>query len=399
MTASAATIPSSPAGSYRICEQHGEAAEQQDRAGCQRDARHEHRHDSGKRDDRNDRERQRTIVDKKPNQLAQHVGQNDHGKTSALGRRTTATATLLTARNNAANATMARSAPGQSTPSPSPVQNTPKADNITPTANFRVFSGTRASGRCTTNPTQATSRQAASAPALAGNNIPRPALSAITMNTTSSPSSSTALKLARPASQSSRASWRLACSRSPAVSVANAVASSWSGMMPAERRIALRSQRIPNSSSRTPITSCSRCSGTRSSKGPSATTISASTTRPVNAPSPAGRQPRTVATASTMVRASTASTSEARNAASIAGQTNAKPLVTRYLQNGHAKEACDPVVWTRSNNRRPPSSAIHLRCRRKAEPRANSGLARLRHGRKTKERCRCKTPLASSDRI
>src|ERR1700730_14093847 len=115
MTASAATIPSSPAGSYRICEQHGEAAEQQDRAGCQRDARHEHRHDSGKRDDRNDRERQRTIVDKKPNQLAQHVGQNDHGKTSALGRRTTATATLLTARNNA-NATMARSAPGQAPP-------------------------------------------------------------------------------------------------------------------------------------------------------------------------------------------------------------------------------------------------------------------------------------------
>ena len=36
------------------------------------------------------------------------------------------------------------------------------------------------------------------------------------------------------------------------------------------------------------------------------------------APSPAGFQPRTVATASTMVSASTASTSEARNAVAMA---------------------------------------------------------------------------------
>ena len=59
--------------------------------------------------------------------------------------------------------------------------------------------------------------------------------------------------------------------------------------------------------------------GTRSRSGPSPTTMKSRTTRPASAPSPAGRQPRTVATASTMVRASTASTSEARNAAIIAG--------------------------------------------------------------------------------
>jgi hypothetical protein len=60
---------------------------------------------------------------------------------------------------------------------------------------------------------------------------------------------------------------------------------------------------------------CNTLSGTRSSSGPSATMISASTASPAIAPSKAGRKPRTMATASTMVSASTASTSEARNAA------------------------------------------------------------------------------------
>ncbi len=152
------------------------------------------------------------------------------------------------------------------------------------------------------------------------------------MNTTSSPSRSTALKLASAASQSSRASLRRACSRSSAVSAANVVASSCSGITPAERRIAFRNQRMPNSKSSIPIASCNRCSGTRSSKGPSATTMRASTRRPANAPSPAGRQPRTVATASTIVSASTASTNEARNAVVIAGPMCAKLSVMRTIR-------------------------------------------------------------------
>ena len=90
---------------------------------------------------------------------------------------------------------------------------------------------------------------------IAGMINPRPAPTAITMKTTSSPSRTTALKLARAASQSSRASCRRACSRNSAVSAAKAIASSWSGMTPAERRIAFRSQRMPNSNSRTPIAS------------------------------------------------------------------------------------------------------------------------------------------------
>ncbi len=48
---------------------------------------------------------------------------------------------------------------------PSPVQNTPKAESIMPTPNFRVFSGTRASGPVYDDPSSTTARQAASAPA------------------------------------------------------------------------------------------------------------------------------------------------------------------------------------------------------------------------------------------
>src|SRR3989441_6207491 len=90
-------------------------------------------------------------------------------------------------------------------------------------------------------------------------------------------------------------------------------------MPPAARRIALRSQRMPKSSRSTPMTSCRRWSGTRSSSGPRPATISASEANPAAAPSPAGRQPRTVATARTIVSASMASTSDARNAAEMAG--------------------------------------------------------------------------------
>src|SRR6516162_7846219 len=76
---------------------------------------------------------------------------------------------------------------------------------------------------------------------------------------------------------------------------------------------------IPKSKSSIPIPSCRLVIGMRSKTGPSRRTIQASTPSPPAVPSAAGRQPRNVATASTIVKASTTSTSEAKNAALIAG--------------------------------------------------------------------------------
>jgi hypothetical protein len=112
-----------------------------------------------------------------------------------------------------------------------------------------------------------------------------------------------ALKLVSTATQSSPDAGRLACACSRAASAAKTAASSCSGMTPAERRIAFRSHRMPNSSRRIPIASCSRWSGTRSRNGPSVVTTRVSEKSPAMAPSPAGCHPRTVATASTIVSA------------------------------------------------------------------------------------------------
>ena len=78
-------------------------------------------------------------------------------------------------------------------PAPSAPQNAPKAVSITPTTNFMVFSGTRASGARTATPASATSTTAAPA-AIAASGMScwlLPNVSA--MNATSSPSSSTPL--------------------------------------------------------------------------------------------------------------------------------------------------------------------------------------------------------------
>src|SRR5579871_550440 len=84
---------------------------------------------------------------------------------------------------------IARSSPGQATPMPSPSQKAPKPERMTPTVNFSVFSGTCAIGRCRAKPNAATMTSASAAPALAGSRSPAPpALTAITMNTTSVPS-------------------------------------------------------------------------------------------------------------------------------------------------------------------------------------------------------------------
>lgn len=94
-----------------------------------------------------------------------------------------------------------------------------------------------------------------------------------------------------------------------------AASSSCSAMTPTLRRMAFRSQRMPNRISSTPTTNCSVVIGTSASSGPNASTSAASNARAKAAPVSAGRQLRVTPTASTMVKASTTSTKEARNAA------------------------------------------------------------------------------------
>src|SRR5882672_9605849 len=189
-----------------VCQKHSGTAKQQDGARRQGDVWNQSLGNSGERDNCHDLQGECAIVDEQPDQPAKGSSQRIHGKTVVPGRRARTTAPRATARNSAAKATIARSAPGQATPRPSPVQKMPNAASITPTANLSVFSGTRASGRCTTKPTPAASKHAASAPPLTGTSSPGLVLSAITMNTTSRPSRSTALKLVSTANQSSRAS-------------------------------------------------------------------------------------------------------------------------------------------------------------------------------------------------
>src|SRR5579859_2582182 len=87
------------------------------------------------------------VVDKEAGQLAAKGCEPVHWGASARRGATARAAASATSRNIAAKKTSARSSPGQATPRPSPVQNTPKAESITPTANFKVFSGTCARGR------------------------------------------------------------------------------------------------------------------------------------------------------------------------------------------------------------------------------------------------------------
>src|SRR6185437_10979650 len=65
------------------------------------------------------------------------------------------TATRASAKQPTAGAITSRAAsePGQCAPAPSAPQNVPNAVSMIPTTNFSVFSGTRASGALTANPT------------------------------------------------------------------------------------------------------------------------------------------------------------------------------------------------------------------------------------------------------
>src|SRR6266480_5275617 len=184
-----------------VGEQDGERAGQKHDAGG--GSRGQACHDRCNDDDRDEGDGEHAVSDEQSDQLARNAGEHFHSA-APTGRLTATVARAATSRKSPAKPTMARSAPGQATPRPSPVQKTPKAESMTPTVNLRAFSGTRARGRCRTNPAIATRAQAPSAPALAGRKSPRPAPTAMTMKTTSRPSSRTALKLASPASQPRR---------------------------------------------------------------------------------------------------------------------------------------------------------------------------------------------------
>ena len=142
----------------------------------------------------------------------------------------------------------------------------------------------------------------------------------MTMNTTSRPSSTTALKLASAGEpiEPRRLPPRL-LAQFGGLGRESAAASSCSAMTPAARRIALRSQRMPNSRSRTPIASCNRPQRHEAEQRAERDDDEREQRQARQAPSAAGRQPRTVATASTIVKASTTSTTELRKAAETAG--------------------------------------------------------------------------------
>ena len=84
--------------------------------------------------------------------------------------------------------------------------------------------------------------------------------------------------------------------------------------------MALRSQRMPKSSSSVPTTCCRMVTRTDPSATPKTATSKASKTSAATVPSSADRHPRTTPTARTTVSASTASTEDARNALAMVDQ-------------------------------------------------------------------------------
>src|SRR6266513_2915119 len=123
---------------------------------------------AGSGDDREHRYRQPLLGDEHAEQFGREFLEHHHNANSTARFRASVEARRPAPRNSATNNSSAKSCPGQAMPSPSPVQNTPKADSMTPTPNLRAFSGTRDSGRWTSAPAARTTAQAASAPRPAG---------------------------------------------------------------------------------------------------------------------------------------------------------------------------------------------------------------------------------------
>src|SRR5581483_879819 len=254
-----------------------------------------------------------------------------HARTSAvtnrsrLRRRSAATKTADSAITKASTPNSAASEPGQLPPAPSVDQKIPNVVSITPTANLSVFSGTRARGGRTANPTAATSATATPAPSAASGMLPCVLPNVSTMNATSRPSSSTPLNESVNPYQSTPPRSRGAAVFASASSREKISSSSCSALNPLARRIALRSHCSPNVSRRPPTTSRNASIGMTVSAGPSAATIAASTTTAAPTPVSEERQPRATPEASTMVSASTPSTALARNAE----RTRKTPAVIR----------------------------------------------------------------------
>src|SRR4029077_7504720 len=130
-----------------IGDQHRRAAKRQNGSANQRIETAQLDQRPGDRDQQQQGERQPGIAEEHADQLGGDFLQQGHRATSIAVPRAIAVPASPAPRKIATNSSSARSCPGRPSPSPSPVQNTPNADSMTPTPNFRVFSGTRDSGR------------------------------------------------------------------------------------------------------------------------------------------------------------------------------------------------------------------------------------------------------------
>ncbi len=200
-----------------------------------------------------------------------------------------------------------QSPPGQDSASPSPSQKVARAHRQMPMPSLSGLSGMAAIGRRSSTPSRQTRNSAAAAPIIAGAMAPGAAAPvASTMKIASTPSTTVTRKVVPSASRSQ------GVRRGPDADAAcwrpKAARSSRSGITPAERSIALRSQRMPNSRVRPPSATRSGCNGIRVMPLPSP--ARSSSRKPMASPAPpsAPRQPRVVPTASTTVSASMNST-------------------------------------------------------------------------------------------
>src|SRR6266511_3566099 len=239
--------------------------------------------------------------------------------------------------------------PPRTMPSPSTDQKVPKLASIRPTPYFRVFSGTRASGRWAAAPRAITATPATAAPTAATGTLPAFSPKVITMKTTSTPSRNTPLNETTNENQSRPSRVPESAAAAAAVWEANAASSSWVASRPDERRIALRSHWRPNTSSRLPTTSCSSASGSQVvSAYPAARVKAASAATAAATPERAERQLRVAPIASTMVSASTNSTKDAVKVATSRPSVTPRSIRQAYRRRRPATRRWRPRPCRRS---------------------------------------------------
>ena len=311
--------------------------------------------DAGKRehadegDHAKDGRRQKLVIDEQTDQFLDDCA--DHASAAALGLRST-TSPKATARNSAIKARIAASPPGHSTPRLSPVQNRPKAESIDSDREFeRVLRHARERPMDRRANAPRPRRRPPTRPRSRGQEGRAPPPMAMTMNTTSIPSSSTALNAVTPAIQSNpRRLPRAASAQFARLARKGGVLVMQSDDSDrAQDRLAQPAQAEHEQS--TPTTNCKARIGTAPINGPRAATMSASAASAAAAPVSAGRQPRASPTASTMVSASTASTNEAANAG--AGDRNDRRQV-RHRASLDLGASVGQLVRRASDSHKPP---------------------------------------------